>query len=209
LYEQLNASCFARLTLNETGFFQGQHHLVHRRCGHLEVPTHIGFRRRAFEDPGIGVNEGQVLALQRRELWRCGRRLVAKRLIHLSLTCISSHQEAQMNIRYHVELSQFERQQLNALLSGGRHAARRLKRAQILLAANEGVSDAVIAATLNVSGSTIYRTKRRLVEANLEGALSEETRPGVARKLAAEEEALRRRANERDAACDRRLVRAR
>jgi len=32
------------------------------------------------------------------------------------------------------------------------------------------------AATLQVSGSTIYRTKRRLVEANLEGALNEEPR---------------------------------
>ncbi|TCR87656.1 helix-turn-helix domain-containing protein, partial [Rhizobium sp. BK376] len=37
----------------------------------------------------------------------------------------------------------------------------------------EGFSDEVIAATLNVSGSTIYRTKRRFVEANLDGALSE------------------------------------
>ena len=95
-----------------------------------------------------------------------------------------------MNIRYRVELSQFEREQLTALLSGGRHSARRLKRAQILLAASEGVSDEVIATTLNVSGSTVYRTKRRLVEVNLEGALSEEPRPGVARKLSAKEEAL-------------------
>ncbi|WP_348646456.1 IS630 family transposase [Rhizobium leguminosarum] len=48
----------------------------------------------------------------------------------------------------------------------------------------------MIAATLNVSGSTIYRTKRRFVEANLEGALSEEPRPGVERKLSSKEEAL-------------------
>jgi transposase len=89
-----------------------------------------------------------------------------------------------------VELNQFEREQLNALLSGGRHSARRLKRAQILLAANEGVSDEVIATTLNVSGSTVYCTKRPLVEANLDGALSEEPRPGVARKPSAKEEAL-------------------
>jgi transposase len=95
-----------------------------------------------------------------------------------------------MNIKYRVELSQSEREQLNALLSGGRHASRKLKRAQILLAANDGVGDEVIAATLKVSGSTIYRTKRRLVEANLEGALSAEPRPGVARKLSSKEEAL-------------------
>jgi len=66
-----------------------------------------------------------------------------------------------MNIKYCVELSQSERAQLEALLSGGRHAARKLKRAQILLAANDGVGDEAIAASLKVSGSTIYRTKRR------------------------------------------------
>lgn len=95
-----------------------------------------------------------------------------------------------MNIRYRVELSQLERDQLGALLSGGRHSARKLKRAQILLAANDGVSDDVIAATVKVSASTIYRTRRRLVEANLDAALSEESRPGVARKLSGKEEAL-------------------
>lgn len=95
-----------------------------------------------------------------------------------------------MNIKFHIELSQSERDQLAALLSGGCHRSRKIKRAQILVAADEGFSDEVIAATLNVSGSTIYRTKRRFVEANLEGALSEEPRPGVERKLSSKEEAL-------------------
>src|SRR5258708_31207868 len=95
-----------------------------------------------------------------------------------------------MNIRYRVELSQPERDELDALLSGGRHAARKLKRAQILLAADAGAGDEQIARTLRVSGSTIYRTKRRFVEANLEGALSEEPRPGAVRKLSGKEEAL-------------------
>ena len=40
-----------------------------------------------------------------------------------------------MNIRHRVELSEVERAELVALLSGGKHAARRLKRAQILLGA--------------------------------------------------------------------------
>ncbi len=38
-----------------------------------------------------------------------------------------------MNVRYRVELSQAEREQLNEMLSGGKHAARKLKRAQILV----------------------------------------------------------------------------
>jgi transposase len=67
---------------------------------------------------------------------------------------------------------------------------RKLKRAQILLAANAGVSDEAIASSVSVGGSTVYRTKRRFVEGNLELALSEETRPGAPRKLSGKETAL-------------------
>ena len=58
-----------------------------------------------------------------------------------------------MNIRYHVALSQSERDELTALLSGGRHPARKLKRARILLAADAGASDAEIATGVVVGGS--------------------------------------------------------
>jgi transposase len=95
-----------------------------------------------------------------------------------------------MNIRYRVDLSQAERDQLTALLNGGKHPARKLKRAQILLAADAGIGDDWIAASISVSGSTVYRTKRRFVEGNVELALSEEARPGATRKLAGREEAL-------------------
>jgi transposase len=95
-----------------------------------------------------------------------------------------------MNICYRVELSETERSELQAMLSGGRQAARTLKRAQILLAADAGVPDETIAESVAVGGSTVYRTKRRFVEGNLERALSEEPRPGAARKLSGPEEAL-------------------
>ena len=95
-----------------------------------------------------------------------------------------------MNIRYRVDLSAAERHELTTLLSGGKHSARKLKRAQILLAADLCVPDDEIAETVGVGGSAVYRTKRRFVEANLEGALSEEPRPGVERKLTGKEEAL-------------------
>jgi transposase len=95
-----------------------------------------------------------------------------------------------MNIRYRVELNETEREQLTAMLSGGKHAARKLKRAQILLAADAGVSDEAIAISVSVGGSTVYRTKRRFVEGNLELALSEGTRPGAPRKLSGKETAL-------------------
>ena len=95
-----------------------------------------------------------------------------------------------MNIRYRVELNQDERDQLARMLSGGKHAARKLKRAQILLAADAGESDGAIAANVSVGGSTVYRTKRRFVLGNLEAALSEEPRPGAERKLSGRQEAL-------------------
>src|SRR3954470_20867209 len=75
-------------------------------------------------------------------------------------------------------------------LAERRHASRKLKRAQILLAADAGVSDNNIAASIAVGGSTVYRTKRRFVEGDLEAALSEEQRLGAARKLTGKEEAL-------------------
>jgi transposase len=95
-----------------------------------------------------------------------------------------------MTIRYRVDLSEAERAELQTLLRGGRHAARTLKRAQILLAADAGVPDETMAQSLGVGGSTVYRTKRRFVEGNLDRALSEEPRPGAKRKLTVPEEAL-------------------
>src|SRR3954451_7056903 len=95
-----------------------------------------------------------------------------------------------MNVRYRVELSQAERNELTAMLGGGKHAARKLKRAQILLATDAGSCDAEIVRTVRVSLSTVSRTKRRFVEGNLERALSEEPRPGAERKLTGREEAL-------------------
>ena len=78
-----------------------------------------------------------------------------------------------MNVRYRVELSQTERAELTALLSGGKHAARKLKRAQILLAADTGASDDDIARSVGAGGSTVYRIKQRFVLGNLAAALSE------------------------------------
>ena len=95
-----------------------------------------------------------------------------------------------MNVRYRIELSQAERDELTGMLSGGKHAARKLKRAQILLAADAGSSDEEIARAVSAGGSTVYRTKRRFMEGNLERALSEEARPGADRKLTVKEEAL-------------------
>jgi transposase len=95
-----------------------------------------------------------------------------------------------MNVRYRVELSQTERDELKGLLSAGKHAARKLKRAQILLAADVGASDDDIATSVGVGCSTVYRTKQRFVLDSLEAALREAPRPGASRKLSGKQEAL-------------------
>ena len=64
-----------------------------------------------------------------------------------------------MNIRYIVELDEEERMQLQELTSAGKARVRRVKRAQILLGAEQGHGDAMIAATVGVGTSTVYRTK--------------------------------------------------
>ena len=95
-----------------------------------------------------------------------------------------------MNIRYCVDLTGDERAELSQMLSAGKQAVRRLKRAQILLAADARASDDEIERAIGASGSTVYRTKRRFVECGLESALSEEPRPGAERKLTGGQEAL-------------------
>ena len=95
-----------------------------------------------------------------------------------------------MNVCWRVDLNQEERDQLDQMLSGGTHAARKLKRAQILLAADAGESDEAIANNVSVGLSTVYRTKRRFVLGNMEAALSEALRPGAERKLSGKQQAL-------------------
>ena len=94
-----------------------------------------------------------------------------------------------MNLRYRVDLSQSERDDLGASVSRGKLPVRRLKRMQILGAADAGGGDEAIAASVQTSSSTVYRTKKRFVEISLEAALSEEPRPGAPRRLSGKEEA--------------------
>jgi len=95
-----------------------------------------------------------------------------------------------MNIRYRVTLTTEERQQLEVLVRGGKPAARKVKRAQILLAADGGSKDEAIAQNVGVGTSTVYRIKQRFVEDGLERALHEAPRPGAPRKLGAADESL-------------------
>src|SRR5262245_1161594 len=97
--------------------------------------------------------------------------------------CPVPRSSAFMNVRYRVKLRDDERAELKAMIDKGKRSARKLKRAQILLAADRGETDEAISANVGVGTSTVFRTKRRFVEGNLEGALDEKKRPGAMRKL--------------------------
>lgn len=94
-----------------------------------------------------------------------------------------------MNIRYVVELSEQEREELKVLIATAKTLGQKRKRAQILLACDRGMSDEMIATALSCGTSTIYRTKRRFVEEGLQAALAEKPRSGGNRKLTGRDEA--------------------
>ncbi len=78
--------------------------------------------------------------------------------------------------KYLVTLSGAEREKLTALIHSGKHPAQKLLKARILLKADaseggEGWSDSEIAAALETSVATVARTRQRLVEEGLDGAL--------------------------------------
>jgi transposase len=91
--------------------------------------------------------------------------------------------------KYLVKLESAERSQLLDLMSKGTIGARKMKRAQILLKADEGWKDADIIQALNTNRSTVERTRRRFVEGGLDKALNEDPRPGQRVKLAGNAEA--------------------
>ena len=92
--------------------------------------------------------------------------------------------------KYIVNLTQEEYSSLIGLTSKGKTSSRTLKRANILLLANEGYPDRAIAETLYVGESTVHRTRQKLVEGGVEFALREEPRAGSRRKLDGKGEAF-------------------
>ena len=89
--------------------------------------------------------------------------------------------------KYVVRLSDEERERLNALIQTGKHRARQLLKARVLLKADAsdagvGWSDSQIAAALDTSVDTVSRTRRTLVEEGLDAALTRRHSPNSARR---------------------------
>lgn len=85
--------------------------------------------------------------------------------------------------KYIVKLEDSERASLLEMLNRGKHAAQKLRRARILLKADEGWRDQDIAGALETSRSTVEQIRQRFVEGGLDNALNEKKRPGAQRKL--------------------------
>ena len=88
--------------------------------------------------------------------------------------------------KYIVRLSDDERNRLNGLIITGKHPARKLLKARILLKADvseagDGWDDNRIAEALDTSTDTILRTRQRLVEEGLDAALTHKYSPSSAR----------------------------
>ena len=78
---------------------------------------------------------------------------------------------------YKVTLEKDEREELAALVNKGKGNARRMRRARILLMADEaqengGWKDADIAKALSASVRTVERTRQKCVEAGIEAAIA-------------------------------------
>ena len=82
-----------------------------------------------------------------------------------------------MEKRYRVTLLEEEREELQAMVSAGKAAARKLVRARILLLADQaeggpGKKDPEIADALGCGRATIGRTRQQFVEEGMEAALN-------------------------------------
>lgn len=88
-----------------------------------------------------------------------------------------------MQKKYFVQLTPAERRKLEGLIRGGRESVRKVKRALVLLAADEGDKDEVIAGKARISTGTVGRIRQRFAEEGLQMALNERPRPGRVRML--------------------------
>src|SRR5574341_1905624 len=91
--------------------------------------------------------------------------------------------------KYIVDLTEVERNELLALTTKGTVRAQKMKRAQILLKADAGLTDAEIMAALKVCRPCVERVRQRFVEGSLPRALNDSPRPGQQRKLDGRQEA--------------------
>jgi transposase len=80
--------------------------------------------------------------------------------------------------KYVIDLTGDEKKTLVELIKKGAPGARKIKRANILLLANQGKKDEEIIAILHTGRNTVLRTRQKFVNGGLEFALNERSRVG-------------------------------
>jgi transposase len=113
-------------------------------------------------------------------------RSISESMAPLCRRCVVTAKQAAVK-KYVVKLSEAERERLNTLIGKGKHRARQLVKARILLKADtseagEGWSDSQIAVALDTSVDTVARTRQQLVEEGFEAVLIRKHSPASARK---------------------------
>jgi transposase len=88
-----------------------------------------------------------------------------------------------------VTLTAEECQQLQRILDTGRHTAQQRKRAKVLLLAQAGKSDPIIAHEAEVGLSSVYVIRRRYCEEGIQACLTENPRPGRPHAMSGGDEA--------------------
>lgn len=85
--------------------------------------------------------------------------------------------------KFAVQLTVDDRSELERLTRSGQHSARVINRVRILLKTDEGWSASQMAAALDTSPRTVFRTKWRYVEEGLAGVLHDRPQASRYRKL--------------------------
>lgn len=84
---------------------------------------------------------------------------------------------------YTIKLTDEQKEQLNALIDKGIHSARVIKRAKVLLLAEQDKKDNEVALIVGYSEQQVRNIRKRFFSKGLEPALKEKPRPGAPLKL--------------------------
>ena len=96
-----------------------------------------------------------------------------------------------MKKKYTVALATNEKRYLQGILRRGKHAARVITRARILLLAHNGATDRIISQRLECSLSTVYEQRKRCHErTTIQKTITDAPRPGQPPKLTPQHEAF-------------------
>lgn len=95
-----------------------------------------------------------------------------------------------MSKKPEIQLWSAQRRKLRRITRTGKHSAREILHAHILLKIAEGWTDQQIVDAFYTSHDTVQRTRRRFIAAGLDAALHEQPRSGAPSKLTIHQETL-------------------